>query len=145
MEININFEESVSLLIRWSSLTVRFLKVKFCLNRGSQALPSALDGIIIDAIMFKLIAGAVLLLCVGGLGLSASITQFAIVDAVNEKLPTSEQFQHLGWYLTKTSRLHREYRRLYPTGNLLRRQRILSALALVCLIVAASLIFISND
>lgn len=98
-----------------------------------------------DGIMFKVAAASVLLLCVGGLGLSASIIQFAIVDAVNDNLPENEQFNHLGWYPTKTVRLHREYRRLYPTGNLLRRQRILWALALVCLIVAASLIFISND
>ena len=91
--------------------------------------------------MFKLVAAAVLLLCVGGLGLSASITQFAIVDAVNEKLPETEQFNHLGWYPTKTLRLKREYRRLYPTGKLLRRQYILWALALVCLIVAALLIY----
>jgi len=95
--------------------------------------------------MFKVVAASVLLLCVGGLGLSASIIQFAIVDAVNEKLPNDEQFQHLGWYLTKTARLRREYQRLYPTGNLLRRQRILWWLALVCLVLAASLIFLSHD
>ena len=91
--------------------------------------------------MFKLVAAAVLLLCVSGLGLSASITQFAMIDAVNERLPESEQFNHLGWHLTKTARLRREYRRLYPTGNLLRRQRILWALALVCLITAVLLIY----
>ena len=91
--------------------------------------------------MFKLVAASVLLLCVGGLGLSASIIQFAIVDAVNEKLPNDEQFQHLGWYLTKSARLRSEYRRFYPTGKLLRRQYILGSLMLVCLIVAALLIY----
>lgn len=95
--------------------------------------------------MFKMVTASVLLLCVGGLGLYASIIQFAIVDAVNEKLPNDEQFQHLGWYLTKTARLRREYRRLYPTGTLLRRQCILSWVALVCLVLAASLIFLSHD
>ena len=95
--------------------------------------------------MFKVVAASVLLLCVGGLGLSASIIQFAIVDAVNEKLPNDEQFQHLGWYLTKTLRLYREYQRFYPTGKLLRRQRILSSIMLVCLLLAASLIFMSID
>jgi hypothetical protein len=98
-----------------------------------------------DGIMFKLVAACVLLLCVGGLGLGASIIQFAIVDAVNDKLPENEQFNHLGRYPTKTVRLHREYRRLYPTGNLLRRQRILWWLALVCLVLAASLIFHSHE
>ena len=95
--------------------------------------------------MFKLIAAAVLLLCVGGLGLTATITQFAIVDAVNEKLPENEQFNHLGWYLTKTARLRREYRRFYPTGKLLRRQYILWSVMLVCLLAAVVLIFQSHD
>ena len=95
--------------------------------------------------MFKLVAAFALLLCIGGFGMAATITQFAIVDAVNEKLPTNEQFQHLGWHPTKTVRLRREYRRFYPTGKLLRRQRILSSIMLVCLVLAASLILLSHD
>ena len=95
--------------------------------------------------MFKLVAALALLLGVGGFGIAATITQFAIVDAVNEKLPKNEQFEHLGWYLTKTARLYREYRRFYPTGKLLRRQYILWSIMLVCVVVAASLIFMSND
>jgi len=95
--------------------------------------------------MFKLVAASVLLLCVGGFGIASATTQLAIVDAVNEKLANDEQFQHLGWYLTKTLRLYREYQRFYPTGKLLRRQRILSSIMLVCLLLAASLIFMSID
>ena len=94
--------------------------------------------------MFKLATAFVLLLCVGGLGIAATFTQFAIVDAVNEKLPKNDQFEHLGWYLTKTLRLHREYRRFYPNGKLLRRQGVLWTIMLVCLILAASLIFQSR-
>jgi len=63
-----------------------------------------------------------------------------MVDAVNAKLPEDERFQHLGWYLTKTLRLHREYRRLYPIGTLLRRQGVLAMAMLVCLVLAISLV-----
>jgi hypothetical protein len=102
------------------------------------------DNIIIAAIMFKLTAAFALLLCVGGFSLAAASTQFAIVDAVNEKVPKNEQFEHLGWYLSKTLRLHNEYRRFYPDGKLLRRQRVLWTIMLVCLVLAASLIFQSR-
>jgi len=56
-----------------------------------------------------------------------------MVDAVNAKLPTKDQFDHLWWYPNKTFRLHREYRRLYPDGGLLRRQGILVTLMFLCL------------
>ena len=88
----------------------------------------------------RMAAALVLLLCVGGFGLAATITGFAMVDAVNAKLPEDERFQPLGWYLTKTLRLHREYRRLYPVGTLLRRQGLLGAAMLICLVLAMSLV-----
>jgi hypothetical protein len=94
--------------------------------------------------MFKLATAFALLLCVGGFGIAATITQFAIVDAVNEKLPKSKQFEHLGWYLAKTLRLYCEYRRFYPKGKLLRRQVVLWTIMLVCLVLAVALIFQSN-
>ena len=84
----------------------------------------------------RLVVAFALLLCVGGFGLAAAINQFAIVEAVNAKLPTDDQFGQLGWYLTKTLRLHREYRRLYPDGDLLRRQGLLGAVMLVCTVLA---------
>jgi hypothetical protein len=88
----------------------------------------------------KVAAALALLLCVGGFGIAATINQFAIVDAVNEKLPKDEQFERLGWYLTKTLRLHGEYRRFYPVGGLLWRQGVLETIMLVCLVLAASFI-----
>jgi hypothetical protein len=90
--------------------------------------------------MLKLAPAFALLLCVGGFGLAAALTQFAIIDAVNEKVPKNEQFEYLGWYPTKTLRLYSEYRRFYPNGKLLRRQRFLWMIMLVCLVLAASLI-----
>jgi len=74
---------------------------------------------------WKMAVGFGLFLCVGGFGLAVTINQFAVVDAVNAKLPASKQFHPLGWYPTKTLRLHQEYRRLYPRGRLLRNQGIL--------------------
>ena len=81
-----------------------------------------------------------LLLCVGAFGLAGAINQFAIVDAVNAKLSSEDQFSQFGWYLPKTLRLHSEYRRLYPDGTLLRRQGILAMLSLSCGILAAALL-----
>ena len=88
----------------------------------------------------RLAVAFVLLLCVGGFGLGAAVNAFAIVDAVNAKLPTSDQFGQLGWYLTKTLRLHREYRRLYPDGDLVRRQGLLGVGMLICTVLAMGFI-----
>src|SRR5712672_438406 len=82
----------------------------------------------------------VLLLCIDGVGMAATITAFAIIDAVNAKLPTNEQFDRLGWWLPKTLRLHREYRRLYPDGALVRQEGVLGAIMLICVVLAATLI-----
>ena len=62
-----------------------------------------------------------------------------MVDAVNEKLPTNDQFSPFWWYPTKMARLHREYRRLYPGGGLIRRERVFFALTCLCLALAAVL------
>jgi hypothetical protein len=63
----------------------------------------------------------------------------AIVEAVNAKLPTADQFGELGWGPIKTLRLHREYRRLYPDGRLVTRCGILSMAMLLSLVAAATL------
>lgn len=64
------------------------------------------------------------------------ITNFAVVEAVNARLPATEQFGDFGWSLSKTLRLHREYRRLYPEGRLLQQQGILVAVMFSCVLVA---------
>jgi len=78
-----------------------------------------------------------LLLCSGGFGLAATINNGAIVDAVNAKLPSDAQVDPLGLSFTKTQRLHREYRRLYPEGRLLWREGALGGLGFFCVLVAA--------
>jgi hypothetical protein len=88
----------------------------------------------------RLVVAFVLLLCVGGFGLASTINQFAIVDAVNAKLPVSDQFDAIGWWPPKTLSLHTQYRRLYPNGRLLRRQGIFATAMYFCIMVAAMLI-----
>lgn len=88
----------------------------------------------------RLAAVIVLLLCVGGLGLAATITFYAIVDAVNARLPSEEQFELLGWYGKKSLRLKSEYRRLYPQGRLLWREGVLATAGVICLTLAAAVI-----
>lgn len=81
--------------------------------------------------------GFALLLVLGGLGLASSITGLAMVEAVNLRLAPREQFDSFGWWAGKTQRLYQEYRRLYPDGGLIRRQAILSAGMLACLLLVA--------
>jgi len=83
----------------------------------------------------RVMVGIVALACGSICGMMGTLANFEMVDAVNEKLPKDEQFEVLGWYFSKTQRLHREYRRLYPDGRLLQRVRLLSALMAVCLLI----------
>jgi hypothetical protein len=58
--------------------------------------------------------GIIALVSVSACGLISTLANFLIMEKVNEKLPKNEQIGALGWYFSKTLRLHREYRRLYP-------------------------------
>lgn len=87
----------------------------------------------------RLTLGLVFLACVSGFGLAASLNHIAIVEAVNAKVSTTDQFGHLGWGPVKTLKLSNEYRRYYPGGKLLRRAGILAAISLFCLVVAGAL------
>ena len=69
-------------------------------------------------------------------GMASTITGLQMVQAVNAKLPVNERFAELGWYLGKTQRLFREYRRLYPAGTLFGRQMRLLFGLLVCVVIA---------
>ena len=91
---------------------------------------------------FQLAFTFALALCVGAFGLASTITGFAIVEAVNAKLPEREQFDPFWWGPSKTFRLRREYRRLYPEGKLLRRQRVLAGAMGVCVFLAALVLWL---
>jgi hypothetical protein len=72
---------------------------------------------------------------VSACGLISTLANFLIMEKVNEMLPKDEQLGALGWYFSKTLRLHREYRRLYPEGHLVSMVRLLMALMIVCLLI----------
>ena len=87
----------------------------------------------------RLTLAFVFLACVSGFGLAASLNHLAIVEAVNAKVATTDQFGQLGWGPVKTLKLSNEYRRFYPGGKLLRRAGILAAVSLFSLVVAGAL------
>ncbi|MCU1268180.1 MAG: hypothetical protein JWM21_4498 [Acidobacteria bacterium] len=88
----------------------------------------------------RLIALSAFVLGAGGFGIASTVNQWAIIDAVNAKLPSDDQFGYLGWYQAKILRLHREYRRLHPDGRLLKRAGVYAMLMWFCLVVAMGLI-----
>jgi len=83
------------------------------------------------------IVGRVALACASACGILSTIAHFEMVDKVNDKLASGKWFEQLGWYLSKSQRLHREYRRLYPAGRFLFKIRVLIALAIACFLASA--------
>lgn len=67
----------------------------------------------------------------------SALANVQMVDKVNEKLPKENQFPPLGWYWSKTLRIHREYKRLYPSGHLSRNVRVLAGLMFACVMISA--------
>lgn len=88
----------------------------------------------------RLTLGFVFIACVSGFGLAASLTHLAIVEAVNAKLPTTEQFRTIGWGPVNSLKLNKEYRRFYPEGKLLKREGILLAIGLFSLVIGGALL-----
>ena len=85
----------------------------------------------------RIMVGIVALAGVSVCGLISAFADMDMVDKVNDKFPTEQQFDLLGWYLPKTQRLRGEYRRLYPDGPLLFRGRVCFALMFICLAICA--------
>lgn len=81
------------------------------------------------------IIGAVALAGASASGVVSAIAHLEMVARVNEKLPPEQRLATLGWYWPKTQRLWAEYRRLYPSGPLLRRSLIAGATGVACLAV----------
>ncbi len=70
-------------------------------------------------------------------GMLSTFTSYEMMDKVNAKLRKDDQFDPLGWYLSKTLRLHREYKRLYPSGQLYRRTKLFWVVGCFCLLTCA--------
>jgi hypothetical protein len=83
------------------------------------------------------VVGIAAIVGVSALGLLSAVVSQRIVNQVNERLPKEQQFSPFGWYFQKTLRLHREYRRQLPDGNLAAIVWMLMALMLVCMLMAA--------
>jgi hypothetical protein len=56
---------------------------------------------------------------------------------VNRQLSKKQQFSLDWWYWSKHQRLRREYKRLYPEGNLLGKFRALGVLAFASFLIWA--------
>jgi hypothetical protein len=95
------------------------------------------DGLESRSMAARVIIGIIALACISVCGIMFHLVSTEMVDKVNEKLPEGGQFGALGWYLPKTQRLHREYRRFYPDGRLLLRFRVVIAVAIVCFLICA--------
>jgi hypothetical protein len=85
----------------------------------------------------RLFTGIVAIACVIVCGLLGTLASFDMIDKVNAKLSENEKFAEMWWYSSKTMRLHREYKRLYPAGRLLLRVRVLGALMFALIVIAA--------
>jgi hypothetical protein len=84
----------------------------------------------------RIIVGIIAVACISICGLLSTFALFEMVDKVNDKLPETEKFDHLGWYFSKRRRLNRKYRMLYPEGRLLKRVRILTLLMFASVLIA---------
>jgi len=54
-------------------------------------------------------------------GIASFSVWWAMVEKVNARLPDDQRFAFSWWYFPKTQRFYSEYRRLFPSGDLLRR------------------------
>lgn len=82
------------------------------------------------------IIGIVAVAGVIGFGMVTSMIANDMVDKVNAQLSSERRFSLLFWYAPKTLRLWGEYRRLFPSGKLLRAYWAMVALACGCLLCA---------
>jgi len=91
----------------------------------------------IDAMSARLLVGITAMAGVSACGFISTLVYSKMVDQVNGRLPKDAQFSPLGRYPSKTLRLHREYRRLFPDGGLLLQVRFVIAVGFGSLIVCA--------
>lgn len=85
----------------------------------------------------RLLVGIAAVAGVSVCGLLSTVINYKMMDQVNSKRPKDAQFSLIGRYFAKNMRLHREYRRLFPDGQLLLQVRLLLGLMCGCLVVGA--------
>ena len=82
----------------------------------------------------RVIVGIAAVVGAAASGVFGMVANIEMVEEVNSRLPKESQFSPTGWYLSKTLRLHREYKRLFPKGTLLPKVRIAIVIAFGCLV-----------
>jgi len=70
-------------------------------------------------------------------GIIGTIINLQMVERVNSQMPPESQFFPIGWYIAKSLRLKREYRRLYPNGKLLLAEKVVAGGMFVCVAACA--------
>jgi len=70
-------------------------------------------------------------------GMLSTFTIREMMEQVNAKLPKEAQFGPAWWYWSKTRRLHREYMRLYPSGELFFKVKVFSGVGFFCMLICA--------
>jgi hypothetical protein len=85
----------------------------------------------------RLVVGLVASLLVAVSCIASSLIMSEILERVNRRLPEDSHISPLGWYLTKTLYVLREYRRYYPYGNLVRALWLTAGLAFSSLLLCA--------
>jgi hypothetical protein len=73
---------------------------------------------------------------VSTLGFLLTLANYRLVAQVNSLCPQELEMSRPGGDVLKLLHLHREYRRLFPEGNLLFRIRIMIAMLFACMLVA---------
>jgi hypothetical protein len=74
---------------------------------------------------------------VSTLGLLLTLANYKLVGQVNAQSPQELQSAYAGGDVLKLFHLHREYRRLFPEGNLHFKIRIMLVLMFMCMLAAA--------
>jgi hypothetical protein len=70
-------------------------------------------------------------------GLLLTLANYRLVAQVNSLSPQELEISRVGGDVMKLMHLHREYRKLFPEGNLVLQIRVMMALMFVCLLVAS--------
>jgi len=110
-----------------ADLVVRLLYLPLLMLRALESHPMTIRFLVGTVALAGLALGGVL----------SAIVSMSVVEKVNAHLPEDQQFSALGWYPGKRSRLRKEYLRLYPQGDLLRKTNALGVTMGVCLFVCA--------
>jgi hypothetical protein len=84
----------------------------------------------------RLIVGLIAWACGVACAMYSAFYSWTALDQVNEKLPVKERFWPLFWGFDSRWKLHHEYRRLYPEGQLLRKARYYVVAFFACFLIA---------